>query len=579
MTEYFRITGLNLIPFDAQVTPATDVRYTLAGSPKGMDEPLSKEAVRAVVPRLPREVRGHALKRGLSRITFPFSIQGYGATAIIRDGDMEDARHDLTETLEDGQLYIATQGARGTRAVLRYQADGASQASYKTIFYGEAVEGAAREILGSKVKESYLQAMQMTLYCEPYWRPASAITLGPNEIYCPSFEEDGNADGLADDWDATLGGELLLNPGFEIAGGGGADIWANWTENAGDGALADVGAPVHGGAHACQSTAGPSANTYVVQTIGVTAGRLYYLSFWTRGDGTNDGRYRVRDATGAADIIPITNTGVTGAAYAEVTAYFLAPAGCANVELYLYCSSVNTAIVYFDDASIRAADADFAIETTIVLHGCDSQKVTTDAANEGIESTVMVAPAGTTKAVAYAWICRPAAGSDIRVIMRDTTAGVDKDTNLFSTPGLASAPAKDGANTFYRVWVYSNAIVAGNDHELWVESVDATATVFYVDKCFWKWDTTSIPDEWCDHWLIYNHYDTTEGAAHEGHINYVDVDDLKGDVEARLLMRTEFEQKADLDYAVDIIAGRRTRAYPCELLHWLEAEDAGTKTN
>ena len=38
--------------------------------------------------------------------------------------------------------------------------------------------------------------------------------------------------GLAND-------NLLANPGFETAGGGDPDFWANWTETAGDGALAN----------------------------------------------------------------------------------------------------------------------------------------------------------------------------------------------------------------------------------------------------------------------------------------------------------------------------------------------------
>ena len=37
---------------------------------------------------------------------------------------------------------------------------------------------------------------------------------------------------------ALANDNLLLNPGFETAGGGGADIWANWSETAGDGAPA-----------------------------------------------------------------------------------------------------------------------------------------------------------------------------------------------------------------------------------------------------------------------------------------------------------------------------------------------------
>ena len=130
-----------------------------------------------------------------------------------------------------------------------------------------------------------------------------------------------------------------------------------------------------------------------------------------------------------------------------------------------------------------------AMETIIVLNGCKSQKVTTDAAYEGIFQSGMVAPAGTTKATAYAWICRPAAGSDIRVVLYDNTAAVARDTQLFSTAGWQTQVV--GANTWYRVVVSSNAIVAGNSHSLYISVSALTATIFYVDKAYLKWGQTT----------------------------------------------------------------------------------------
>jgi len=478
MTEYFRITGLNLIPFDTQAIVGADHRYALGQSPGGMDEPMTEAEVRAVLPRLPQKIRGHALKRGLSKITFPFSIQGSS------DPDMEDARHDLTETLEAGRLYIETRGARGTQAVLQNKADAAVNQSYKTIVYGEALELAGRHVLGAAIKGHFLLNLQMVLYCEKRWRPETNVPLGPNEIYCPSFEE--NRAGTADNWDDSLGVELVANPGFETPGIGDPDFWDDWDESAGDGTLAHT-ADVHAGADACEATAGATANTLVEQSVNVQANRRYKLSFWTKGDGVNAGRYRLYDDDGFADIIALVSTGVTGAVYTEVTAYFVAPAGCMSVTIYLHCPVANGGIAYFDDVSIRSAPV-LAIEETIVLHGRRSQKVTTDAANEGIESAVMTAPVGVTNAVAYAWICRPAAGSDIRVIMRETSgAGADIDSVLFDTGGWPTQKAKDGVNDFFRLQVFSAAgITPGNTYELWIEATGAAATVFYVDKCFWK---------------------------------------------------------------------------------------------
>ncbi len=129
--------------------------------------------------------------------------------------------------------------------------------------------------------------------------------------------------------------------------------WANWVENEGDGSLVDEPTLVHGGSHAAKATAGVSADTYVYQDATVTAGKLYKLTFWTRGDGTYAGRYRVYDNTNAADTIALASTAVPGTTYAQVTAYFTAPAGCSSVRLYLECPSAAGGIAYFDDVSIK----------------------------------------------------------------------------------------------------------------------------------------------------------------------------------------------------------------------------------
>jgi len=579
MTEYFRITGRNLIPFDTQAIVGADHRYVLGQSPGGMDEPMTEAEVRAVLPRLPQKIRGHALKRGLSKITFPFSIKGSS------DPDMEDARHDLTETLEDGALYIATQGARGTRAALMVKANNvpAGHESYKTIVYGEAMELGGRAVLGAAIKQHFLLNLQMVLYCEPYWRPDAAVPLGPNEIYCPSFEEDGDADGTADNWDDSLGAELVANPGFETPGVGDPDFWDDWLETAGDGALAHT-AVVHAGADACEATAGATANTLVEQSVGVQANRRYKLSFWTRGDAVNAGRYRLYDDDGFADIIALVSTGVTGAVYTEVAVYFVAPAGCMNARIYLHCPVANGGIAYFDDVSIRSAPV-LAIETTTVLHGCDSQKVTTDAANEGIESAAIIAPDWTPNlqsAVAYAWICRPAAGSDITVTIQETVGAPGAIAHSHLDAGGWQTAVGKGGQTWSRVVVSSAAgITEGSTYELWIAVTAATGTVFYVDKCFWKWGTTTVPDEWCDHWLVYDHYDAHwlpdfpggAIAGDEGHINYMDFDDLKGDVEARTLFQIEFEQAATSTPARHLYMARRTRDVICQFLWWLEGEE------
>ena len=160
-------------------------------------------------------------------------------------------------------------------------------------------------------------------------------------------------------YDYTAGPELLSNIGFETAGGGGDDIWASWTEDDGDGALANETVFKNGGADACKMTAGATAATFVYQAaIPVIAGQQYTYSFYARGDGTNAGRYDVYDETNAAYITSLTSTGVTAATYALVDASFTVPAGCATIRVLLRCPEANGGICYFDDTTLRLAAHD-----------------------------------------------------------------------------------------------------------------------------------------------------------------------------------------------------------------------------
>jgi len=145
---------------------------------------------------------------------------------------------------------------------------------------------------------------------------------------------------------------LLSNPGFETAGGGGADIWADWTESAADGALANETTNVRSGDDACKITAGASLTSRVKAVVTTVAGQQYKLGFWARGDGTYDGRFTIRDSTHKTDIVSLEATGVTGAAFAEVTRSFVAPAGCVEVAVLFYCPSTASGVCYVDDVTM-----------------------------------------------------------------------------------------------------------------------------------------------------------------------------------------------------------------------------------
>lgn len=159
---------------------------------------------------------------------------------------------------------------------------------------------------------------------------------------------------------AGLDAEALLNPGFETAGPGGSNIWANWEELVlNGGTIVDETSLIHTGSHAAKLTSS-GVNWYSPQvgyTMAVTAGAEYQLSFWTRGDGVYAGKYAILDLTHTTYLGGTTNgltTGVTGTTYTQVTTTFTAPAGCTSVLIYLLADNAAAGRVsYFDDVSVK----------------------------------------------------------------------------------------------------------------------------------------------------------------------------------------------------------------------------------
>lgn len=147
----------------------------------------------------------------------------------------------------------------------------------------------------------------------------------------------------------------ILNPGYESVSG---SDFANWTELVGNGAIAaGSGADAHSGTYGCKLTAGASANTWVLSNVlYVQGGRQYTWTFWTKGDGTNAGRYWVYDITNATGIGSITTTGVTSTTWTQVTVTFTAPATCYRVYVYCYCPTANGGVAVFDDHVLVPTD-------------------------------------------------------------------------------------------------------------------------------------------------------------------------------------------------------------------------------
>jgi hypothetical protein len=155
------------------------------------------------------------------------------------------------------------------------------------------------------------------------------------------------------------GSSLVLNSGFETPGGGGADVFANWTETAGTGAIASDAAIFHLGIVSARLTAGATLNTTLQQNINVVAGSTYSFTFWYRVTTANDSaRYEILNITAGGNVIALTSTPATdSASWTHYAISFTVPAGCNQVGVLLRCSGTNTQVVHYDDIGLALMTA------------------------------------------------------------------------------------------------------------------------------------------------------------------------------------------------------------------------------
>lgn len=165
-----------------------------------------------------------------------------------------------------------------------------------------------------------------------------------------------------------LGLEVAVaNHSFEIAGGGGADVFADWAETAGDGAIAMDTTIFQRGEASLKITTGASDNTQIRTnpdiTHGMAAGESVTIKFHTQGDGTNAGEYRIYDVDNAVDITPWTTTGVTAAEWAQVSDTFVIPSGCLDIRIFFEASSGNGDFAYFDNVQFLNNEEPYEVAT------------------------------------------------------------------------------------------------------------------------------------------------------------------------------------------------------------------------
>ena len=145
---------------------------------------------------------------------------------------------------------------------------------------------------------------------------------------------------------------LLSNPGFETAGVGDPDFWANWVESeGGTSALAKETVLIHKGSNAVKMSSGNNQCS-ISQSITSIAAKKYILMFWTMSVTAGEARYSVYDNDHGAYIVSISETGVSGTTYTIVVKEFTTPVGCTSIDIKLWSKWSGNHVCYFDTCGL-----------------------------------------------------------------------------------------------------------------------------------------------------------------------------------------------------------------------------------
>lgn len=208
------------------------------------------------------------------------------------------------------------------------------------------------------------------------------------------------------------------------------------------------------------------------------------------------------------------------------------------------------------------------LSTTNWLINGQSQKVVADAAGEGIHSEDI---AGATSAVAYAWVY-VTSGSAV-VAIRDTAGPTDLDNatiDATDSGGVSDMSAIDeDGKTWYRVplsWSGSSSTI-----DLQIRAYASGAATFYVDGCYLRTGTTTVPDAWSSYWDIDNRNDRT--TTNPEYVNYIDYWGVPGDSPAYLQLSTDAPGYTSsnplIHYWSQMVDGEFTVA---NARHWAESD-------
>ena len=159
------------------------------------------------------------------------------------------------------------------------------------------------------------------------------------------------------------GANVISNPGFETAGGGGADVFANWTEGtAGTSSVNDETGDVHEDSHACRLDIDASNNSAsLYNTFALSIGETYELSIWYKNSEAaktmrfylynNMSNIWLKDDSTWASGVPTAVTLPNSTSWTEYTITFTV-SSYTDYVLNMNNNSAASSSIYIDDVSL-----------------------------------------------------------------------------------------------------------------------------------------------------------------------------------------------------------------------------------
>lgn len=164
--------------------------------------------------------------------------------------------------------------------------------------------------------------------------------------------------------ESYIGEELIQNPGFEVAGSGGLDLFANWTiEPHGASTANNETAQVHGDSRACRINvvSGTEYHTTLIQDVSLNVNQEYELSWWGKMSGetqfayfikNNDTKHWWKESTQEWVEAYTPNRVTMTSNYEKYAIQFLRESAGSNYQIHFRPIVNSNHTIYLDDVSL-----------------------------------------------------------------------------------------------------------------------------------------------------------------------------------------------------------------------------------